>query len=278
MLLAEIACASVDVAGTSSRLSKTKRLAECLAAAAPEEIGLAVSYLSGELPQGTVGVGWAALRDLPSRRPTRRSAARRSTRRSRASRRSRGPGSQAARRAELDALFGCATEPEQRLCAACFLGELRQGALEGVMVDAVARRRRAGGRGPPGGDARRRPRRRRRGRAARRGATGSRGSGSSRSRPVAADARAARRRRRGGARAGRPAARRVEARRRARSRSHRAGDEVRVFTRNLDDVTAPRARGRRGARARSRSRELVLDGEAIALRRRRRARTGSRTR
>ena len=66
MLLAEIAQASADVAATSSRLAKVDRLADCLALAAPDEVAIAVAYLSGVLPQGTVGVGWAALRDLPA--------------------------------------------------------------------------------------------------------------------------------------------------------------------------------------------------------------------
>ena len=50
-----------------------------------------------------------------------------------------GKGSQGARREELAALFARATEPEQRLLVGLFLGELRQGALEGVMADAVAK-------------------------------------------------------------------------------------------------------------------------------------------
>ena len=50
-----------------------------------------------------------------------------------------GPGSQAARRSELEGLFSRATEPERRLLVGLFLGELRQGALEGVMADAVAK-------------------------------------------------------------------------------------------------------------------------------------------
>ena len=50
-----------------------------------------------------------------------------------------GKGSQAARREALAELFSRATEPEQRLLVGLFLGELRQGALEGVMTDAVAR-------------------------------------------------------------------------------------------------------------------------------------------
>ena len=65
MLLARIAQTSADVAATSSRLKKVGLLAECLAEATPDEVAIAVSYLSGELPQGTVGVGWAALQDLP---------------------------------------------------------------------------------------------------------------------------------------------------------------------------------------------------------------------
>jgi DNA ligase 1 len=50
-----------------------------------------------------------------------------------------GRGSQAARRSEVAALLGRATEPEQRLLVGLFLGELRQGALEGVMTEAVAK-------------------------------------------------------------------------------------------------------------------------------------------
>jgi len=66
MLLARIAETSAEVAAISSRLAKVKRIAGCLAEASPEEVSITVAYLSGELPQGTVGVGWAALRDLPS--------------------------------------------------------------------------------------------------------------------------------------------------------------------------------------------------------------------
>jgi DNA ligase-1 len=139
MLFAEIARASVDVAATSSRLAKTQRLAETLAMASPEEIGIAVSYLSGELPQGTVGVGWSSLRELPepAEQPTLEllEVDTAITRLKAVS----GPGSQGARRTELEALFARATEGEQRVLVGLFLGELRQGALEGVMAEAVAR-------------------------------------------------------------------------------------------------------------------------------------------
>jgi DNA ligase-1 len=140
MLLDEIASASADVAGTSSRLAKVARLASCLAEATPDEVPVAVTYLSGVLPQGSIGVGWAALRDLPPPAdppPTLvllevDSAVARIAATS-------GPGSQAARRKELRDVFARATDGEQRFLTGLLLGELRQGALEGVMVDAVAR-------------------------------------------------------------------------------------------------------------------------------------------
>jgi DNA ligase-1 len=139
MLFAEIAQASADVAGTSARLAKIDRLTECLRAAGPDEVGVAVSYLSGELPQGTVGVGWAALKDLPA--PASEATLELLDVDAAIARLQAisGRGSQSARREELSALFTRATEPEQRLLVGLFLGELRQGALEGVMTDAVAK-------------------------------------------------------------------------------------------------------------------------------------------
>ena len=139
MLLAEIARTSTDVAATSSRLRKIARLAECLQQAREEEAAISVAYLSGELPQGTVGVGWATLRDLPP--PSTEPALELLEVDAAISRLQgiSGKGSQAARRDELSALFARATEPEQRLLAGLLLGELRQGALEGVMTDAVAK-------------------------------------------------------------------------------------------------------------------------------------------
>ncbi len=140
MLLDEIASTSADVAGTPARLAKIARLAECLEHTRPEEVGIAVAYLSGELPQGTIGVGWAALRELPppAQPPPTLELLEVDAAVSRVAAIA-GPGSQAARRRELLGLFARATEPEQRFLTGLLLGELRQGALEGVMVDAVAR-------------------------------------------------------------------------------------------------------------------------------------------
>jgi ATP-dependent DNA ligase I len=140
MLLARIAETSADVASNSSRLAKIALLADCLGGATPDEVAVAVDYLSGELPQGTVGVGWAALRDRPA--PTEASPTLELLEVDAAITRIQaisGKGSQAARREELSALLARATEPEQRLLVGLFLGELRQGALEGVMAEAVAK-------------------------------------------------------------------------------------------------------------------------------------------
>ena len=139
MLLEEIARTSTDVTATRGRLTKIERLAACLARLTPDEVRVAVAYLSGSLPQGTIGIGWAALRDLPppAKSPTldlldvhaRLERIRVAS----------GKGSQAVRRSELFDLFARATDPERRFLVGLLQGELRQGALAGVMVEAVAR-------------------------------------------------------------------------------------------------------------------------------------------
>jgi DNA ligase-1 len=85
-------------------------------------------------------VGWAALRELPppADEPPKLELTEVDEHLSRL-RAIAGRGSQAARRAELARLFGRATELEQRFLSGLLVGELRQGALEGVMVDAVAK-------------------------------------------------------------------------------------------------------------------------------------------
>src|SRR5689334_25386000 len=72
VLLSEIAEVSRAVAGTSARLAKIELLAAALREAGPLEVPIAVAYLSGELPQRQIGVGWAALRDgfAPAQAPT----------------------------------------------------------------------------------------------------------------------------------------------------------------------------------------------------------------
>ena len=139
MLLTEIAEVSQAVAATSARLAKIEMLAGALSEAGPLEVPIAVAYLSGELPQRQIGVGWATLRDgfTPADAPTLTltevdagfSAIGAVS----------GKGSAAARRALVGELFGRATAGEQRFLIGLLSGELRQGALEGVMTDAVAK-------------------------------------------------------------------------------------------------------------------------------------------
>ena len=139
MLLTEIAEVSQAVAATSARLAKIEMLAGALSEAGPLEVPIAVAYLSGELPQRQIGVGWATLRDgfTPADAPTLTltevdagfSALGAVS----------GKGSAAARRALVGELFGRATAGEQRFLIGLLSGELRQGALEGVMTEAVAR-------------------------------------------------------------------------------------------------------------------------------------------
>ncbi len=67
MLLGDVAAASADVTATSSRLAKVARIADLLGSTTDARlVMIAVSWLSGELPQRQIGVGWAALRTLPT--------------------------------------------------------------------------------------------------------------------------------------------------------------------------------------------------------------------
>jgi DNA ligase-1 len=139
VLLSEIAEVSRAVAGTSARLAKIKLLAAALREAGPLEVPIAVAYLSGELPQRQIGVGWAALRDgfTPAQAPTLTLSEVDSG--FSAIGAVSGKGSAAARKALVGELFGRATADEQRFLVGLLSGELRQGALEGVMTEAVAR-------------------------------------------------------------------------------------------------------------------------------------------
>jgi DNA ligase-1 len=141
VLLIDVATTSSDLASTGSRLTKVARIADLLNRAAPDPrlIAIIVSWLSGELPQRQIGVGWAALRSLPAPSPhpvlTVSDVDATFAKIGAIS----GKGAQA-RRAELVAgLFTAATEAEQMFLRRLLAGELRQGALAGVMADAVAR-------------------------------------------------------------------------------------------------------------------------------------------
>ena len=139
MLLSEMADASEAVAGTSSRLAKVEVLARALHDAGPAEVTIAVAYLSGELPQRQIGVGWATLRDAapPAGAPSLTLADVDAAFTAIGS--VSGKGSVAARKELVDGLFGRATAREQSFLLRLLSGELHQGALEGAMADAIAR-------------------------------------------------------------------------------------------------------------------------------------------
>lgn len=138
MLLAEVARVSREVAETSARSRKTALLAELFSAAPPEEAGLVISYLSGRLPQGRPGIGWRALaREVePAAAPTLTVTAVDAAVTEYAA--VAGAGAQAGRRRILDALLGAATAPEQRFLRSLLSGEVRQGALDAVALEGVA--------------------------------------------------------------------------------------------------------------------------------------------
>jgi DNA ligase-1 len=141
VLLAEIAGASREVAARRSRLAKVERLAACLRVLAPEEVRIAVAWLTGELTQGRVGAGFRALRDSVAVPPA--SQATLTIREVDAALGAlaavRGTGAGAERARRIGALLARATAEEQDFLRRLLVGELRQGALEGVMVEAVAR-------------------------------------------------------------------------------------------------------------------------------------------
>ena len=140
MLLAELLAASERVAATRSRLAKIDALAECLRRLDASEIALGVAYLSGDTRQGRIGIGYAALKDALAATPA--SAPRLTLAQVDAAlarlAQIKGEGSAAERTRLLAELFAGATASEQDFLARLLLGELRQGALQGIMLDAIA--------------------------------------------------------------------------------------------------------------------------------------------
>jgi len=170
VLLRELVQTSEAVAATSGRRAKIEEISALLRRASPDEVPVVVAFLSGDLRQRQIGVGYAALGDLPGSWPAGQppaaalSAAAASAAASAAG---TGPGltapavapltvaetdavfeevgdvggagAQAERKRLLAALFERATAAERQFLVRLLAGELHQGALEGVMIEAVAR-------------------------------------------------------------------------------------------------------------------------------------------
>ncbi|MFK7990973.1 MAG: ATP-dependent DNA ligase [Sandaracinaceae bacterium] len=140
MKLGSLVATSDAVAKTRSRKKKQAALATLLCELAPDETSIGVSYLAGELPQGRIGLGWAAFRDLnaglPSTEPQLELQDVHRTFDALAA--ISGSGSAQRRRDTLGALFTRATLAEREFLTQLVLGGLRQGALVGVMTAAVA--------------------------------------------------------------------------------------------------------------------------------------------
>jgi len=140
MHLATLVSASDAVGATRSRLNKIERLAGCLRQLAPAEIRPGVSYLTGTLPQGKIGLGQALLKKLfvEPAHAAELSVGEADQVFQRLSE-IQGAGAQTQRIQLLTALFRKADGVVQNFLVRLVLGELRQGALEGLMIDAIAK-------------------------------------------------------------------------------------------------------------------------------------------
>jgi len=265
-LLAEVAAVSRRVSETTSRLAKMRELSACLRSAAPDEIPIAIAFLSGETRQGKLGVSYAALQagqqtgtaarpSLTLQEVDAAFAALSTT---------SGKGAAARRAGQISALFSRATAEEQDFLVRLIVGELRQGALKGLMLDAIARaadvpldavRRAAMSAGGTGDVAQA---------VLTEGVKGLARFSIRLMQPVLPmlsqsvdDTDEALRQMHNAAFEWKLDGARVQV--------HKAGDKVRVYTRNLNDVTAraPEIVETVGAAT---ARSLILDGEAIALR------------
>ncbi|MHA3703941.1 ATP-dependent DNA ligase [Jatrophihabitans sp. YIM 134969] len=252
------------VGATTKRLAKRAALADLVRRVDPADVATVVAWLSGDLRQRQIGVGWASLRTVPPAADSASltvAAVDATFDRIKAT---TGAGSQARRADDLAALFAAATPREQAFLRALLGGELRQGALAGVMTDAVAAatdlpladvRRAVMLRGdlPAVAAA-----------AVSDGAAGLAGFRLEVGRPIAPML-------------AQPATECADALERlgpaavewkldgARIQVHRDGDDVAVFTRSLDEITG-RVPGVVAAARALPARSLVLDGESLMLR------------
>jgi DNA ligase-1 len=139
-LLADVVAASRDVTATSSRSQKVAVLAQLLGRLEPSEVAAAVGFLAGAPRQGRVGVGYSTIYGIECAPAAEASLTIDELDRAIVDvQQTTGSGSAAKRRQILLDLLGGAMEDEADFVKRLFTGELRQGALAGVMVDAIAK-------------------------------------------------------------------------------------------------------------------------------------------
>ncbi len=139
MLLADVVAASTAVAATRSRRAKIDTLAALLRRLDPAEVAPAVAWLAGEPRQGRIGAGWrtvSAVQPAPAAAPNLTVAKVDAALTELAG--TAGAGSGQRRRTALASLLAASTIDEQQFLRRLLTGELRQGALEGVMLEAIA--------------------------------------------------------------------------------------------------------------------------------------------
>jgi DNA ligase-1 len=141
MLLGQLVETSDQVAQTSGRLKKIELLAQCLRLMSADERAIGARYLAAQLPQKT-GIGYATVHEVT--RSVASAAAPWLTlgevdRRFTSIAELRGAGSGGARKEQLGALLALATAAEQKFLGGLAVGEVRQGALDGIVVEAIAK-------------------------------------------------------------------------------------------------------------------------------------------
>jgi DNA ligase-1 len=140
MLLARMVETSRAMANTTKRLLKTELLSTLLRQLDPEEVEITVAWLSGTSRQGRIGVGYATIRAAVTTPAVEASLEIVTVDRAFSEIASvRGAGAEQRRRELLRQLFERATEPERQFIIGVLGGELRQGALEGIMMEALAK-------------------------------------------------------------------------------------------------------------------------------------------
>jgi len=138
MLLADVASTSTALAATRSRLAKRALLVDLLRRTDPADVEVVSRYLGGELRQRRTGLGWRSMTALPEpvAEPSLTVAGADAAFDEMAA--LAGAGSSGRRTTMARELFAAATADEQRLLRGLVTGEVRQGALDSLLLDAVA--------------------------------------------------------------------------------------------------------------------------------------------